>query len=166
MKSAFRIVSVFLIILISHYTSLCQTYKFYQTKNIHNQLRLNIKTGEVYQIQDDGQTYLVHPATTPDNQNPDRYILQKTENIWTYILLDQYSGKLWQCQFSVKGLEYISSWEINTVPLSYSESKKFSIEPMISMFQFHLYNEDTGEIYQFQWSTKEGNEYRWIKKIK
>ena len=45
-----------------------QTYKLYQTDNIHNQLKLNTKTGQVYQIQDDGQTFLVREAETPNNE--------------------------------------------------------------------------------------------------
>jgi hypothetical protein len=31
------------------------------------------------------------------------------------------------------------------------------------MFQYYLLNEETGEMWQFQWSTK-GDEYRWIEK--
>lgn len=34
-----------------------QTYKMYQTRNYHNQLRLNTATGEVLQVQDDGQSW-------------------------------------------------------------------------------------------------------------
>ena len=141
-----------------------QTYKLYQTDNINNQLKLNTKTGEVYQVQNDGQTILVHYDTTPDNEKPNRYILYKTKNMWTYILLDKFSGKLWQCQFSVKGTEYISSWKINPYELSSSQSNKFTIQPMTSMFQFYLINDETGEMWQFQWSTK-GDEYRWIEKM-
>jgi hypothetical protein len=141
-----------------------QTYKLYKTDNIHNQLRLNTATGEVYQIQNDGQKFLVHEATTPNNEKPNRYALYKTENMWTYILLDKFSGKLWQCQYSVGGIEYISSWIINPNELSSSQSNKFTIQPMTSMFQFYLINDETGDMWQFQWST-EGDEYRWIKKI-
>jgi hypothetical protein len=140
-----------------------QTYKLYETQNIHNQLKLNTKTGEVYQVQDDGQTFLVTEAKTPDNDKENKYTLQKTENIWTFIMLDQFSGKLWQCQFSVKGAEYRGSWEINPNELSLSQAKKFSIQPLTSMYQFYLINDDTGELWKFQWGTK-GAEYRWIKK--
>ena len=35
--------------------SYAQVYKMYSTRNYHNQLRLNTMTGEVQQIQDDGQ---------------------------------------------------------------------------------------------------------------
>ena len=74
-----------------------QTYKLYQTDNIHNQLRLNTKTGEVYQIQTDGQKFIVQYGLTIQNAVENRYSLHKTENIWTYILLDTFTGKLWQC---------------------------------------------------------------------
>lgn len=155
------IITLLLLLNLKAYT---QTYKFYQTDNIHNQLRLNSKTGEVNQIQSDGQTFLVHAGTTLENEKPNRYILHKTKNMWTYILLDQVTGKLWQCQYSVKGTEYISSWKINTIELSNSEKNVFSIQPRTSMYQFYLTNDETGEMWQFQWSTK-GDEYRWIKKV-
>ncbi|MCJ7448878.1 MAG: hypothetical protein MUO72_14425 [Bacteroidales bacterium] len=141
-----------------------QTYKFYQTKNIHNQLRLDTKTGEVFQIQSDGQKFLVHAATSPLNLKLGRYILHTTENMWTYILLDTFTGKLWQCQYSVEGPEYILSVEINPDVLSTSENSKFTIKPMASMFQFYLINEETGDMWKFQWST-EGDDYRWIERF-
>jgi len=142
-----------------------QTYKFYQTDNINNQLKLNTKTGEVYQIQNDGQAFLVHDAATPNNDKPNRYSLYKTNNIWTYILLDKFSGKLWQCQYSVKGTEYITSWVINPDELSSSETNKFTIQPMTSMYQFYLTNDETGDMWEFQWSNQTDNSYRWIKKM-
>ena len=141
-----------------------QTYKFYQTENIHNQLRLDTKTGEVFQIQSDGQKFLVHTATSLLNLKPGRYILNKTKNMWTYILLDTFTGKLWQCQYSVEGPEYIFSVEINPDVLSTSENSKFIIQPLVSVFQFYLINEETGDMWKFQWSTK-GDDYRWIEKF-
>lgn len=141
-----------------------QTYQFYQTDNIHNQLRLNTKTGEVYQIQSDNQRFLIHEAPTPEDSKPNRYELFSTENMWTYILLDTFSGKLWQCQFSVKGPEYMFSIEINPDALSTTEKSKFTIQPLTSMYQYYLINEDNGEMWKFQWTTK-GDEYRWIEKF-
>ena len=140
-----------------------QTYKLYQTDNIHNQLKLNTKSGEVVQVQSDGQTFLVHEETTPLNDKPNRYDLFKTQNMWTYILLDKFSGKLWQCQYSVKGIEYITSVAINDIALSNTETNKFTIKPMTSMFQYYLLDEETGNMWKFQWSTK-GGDYIWIEK--
>lgn len=141
-----------------------QSYKFYQTDNINNQLKLNTKTGEVTQVQSDGQTFLVHEETTPLNDKPNRYALYKTQNMWTYILLDKFSGKLWQCQYSVKGVEYIASWVINDIALSFTETNKFTIKPMTSMYQYYLIDDETGDMWKFQWSTK-GSDYIWIEKI-
>jgi hypothetical protein len=141
-----------------------QNYKFYQTENIYNQLKLNTKTGEVFQVQDVGQTFIVNAALTVENEIPNRYALFKTENMWTFILLDQFTGKLWQCQYSVKGPDYRNTWGINTLSLSYSRRSKFSIEPLISMFQYYLINDETGERWKFQWSSQ-GDEYRWIQKL-
>lgn len=140
-----------------------QTYKLYQTDNIHNQLKLNTKSGKVVQVQSDGQTFLVHEETTPLNDKPNRYELFKTQNMWTYILLDKFSGKLWQCQYSVKGVEYITSVAINDIALSNTETNKFTIKPMTSMFQYYLIDEETGNMWKFQWSTK-GGDYIWIEK--
>lgn len=78
--------------------------------------------------------------------------------------LDRFTGKLWQCQYSVKGDDHRDIWVINSTALSYTENCKFTIEPLVSMFQFYLVNEDTGELWKFQWSTK-GDDYRWIQKL-
>lgn len=153
-----------MIVVLTTMTAWAQTYKFYQTDNIHNQLRLNTKTGEVSQIQDDGQTFLVHPSTTLDNEIPNKYELYKTENMWTYILLDIFTGKLWQCQYSVKGNEYRSSWAINLIDLSSSTKSRFTIQPLASMYQYYLIDEETGEMWKFQWTT-DGENYRWIVKF-
>jgi len=84
--------------------------------------------------------------------------------MWTNILLDTFTGKLWQCQYSVEGSEYIFSVVINPDVLSTSENSKFTIQPLTSMFQFYLINEETGDMWKFQWSTK-GDEYRWIERF-
>ena len=140
-----------------------QNFRLYQSDNIHNQLRLDTRSGEVYQVQDDGQKFLVRPATTSTGKAAGRYALYKTQNVWTYILLDTFSGKLWQCQFSVQGDDYRSSWPINSDALVDSTESRFRVEPLTSMFQFYLVDDDTGDIWKFQWSNK-GDEYRWIEK--
>lgn len=142
-----------------------QTFEFFQTQNYHNQLRLNTLTGEVYQVQDDGGSWLVNSAITPESSKPYRYWLYPTQNMWTFILIDLFTGKLWQTQYSIKGDDYRYSVPINSNALSYSEHAKFEIKPMMSMYQFYLINKDTGEMWKFQWSTKSEDGYRWIEKI-
>lgn len=141
-----------------------QPYKLYQTENIHNQLKLDTRTGGVFQIQSDGQKFLVNEGLTPDSKIGNRWSLHKTKNLWTFILLDEFSGKIYQIQFSIEGDEYRGIWVINPNSLSLSNTNKFSIKPMVSMFQFYLINSEDGEMWKFQWSTK-GDDYRWIEKM-
>ena len=200
-----------------------QTYKFYSTKNIHNQLRLNTKTGEVQQVQDDGQAWNINYAVEYYGEKENRFCLTETQNMWNFILLDTYTGKTWQVQFSTKGEEYMFAEPINAYSLAYpSESSVwtnrfkifptknmwnfilldsyngrlwqvqystenfdnlmcipinntaliddvsyslFTIQPLTSMYQYYLINEQNGDMWKFQWSTK-GDDYRWIEKFR
>lgn len=142
-----------------------QTYEFFQTKNYHNQLRLNTKTGEIYQVQDDGGSWIICSHVTPSSTIPYRYWLYPTRNMWTWILVDLFTGKIWQCQYSVESSGGQFAIPINSQILSYTEYSKFEVKPMVSMYQFYLVNRDTGEMWQFQWSTDSDDNYRWIKKI-
>ena len=87
--------------------SYAQTYKMYSTRNYHNQLRLNTMTGEVQQIQDDGQSWEICSAREASGDKVGRFCLYETQNMWTFIMLDTYTGKNWQVQFSVKGEDYM-----------------------------------------------------------
>lgn len=65
-----------------------QTYKMYQTRNYHNQLRLNTATGEVLQVQDDGQSWKICDAVEDGGEIDNRFCLYETQNMWTFIMLD------------------------------------------------------------------------------
>ena len=142
-----------------------QAYKMYETQNIHNQLRLNTKTGTVEQIQDDGQKWIIVQSIEANGSITNRFELFETRNMWTFILLDTFDGRIWQVQYSTKSVEEMLYIPINSTPLVSSKSKRtFTIQPLTSMYQYYLLNEDNGEIWKFQWSTK-GAEYRWIEKM-
>ena len=64
-----------------------QTYRLYQTKNYHNQLRLNTVTGSVEQIQDDGQRWTIVYDIEPNGEYTNRFQLFETKNMWTFIEL-------------------------------------------------------------------------------
>ncbi len=53
-KAILFLVSMFITIV--SFAQSNSVYKMYRTQNYHNQLRLNTMTGEVLQIQDDGQS--------------------------------------------------------------------------------------------------------------
>ena len=114
-----------------------QKYQMYQTQNYHNQLRLNTVTGEVAQIQDDGQMWVFVDDIEPDGKYTNRFRLYETKNMWTFIELDTFTGRLWQVQFSVKGEDYMFALPINPYILTIPKGKSvFSIQPMTSMFQY------------------------------
>ena len=48
---------------------------------------------------------------------------------------------------------------MNSIELSTFESSELTIEPLASMFQYYLINEETGDMWKFQWATK-GDDYR------
>ena len=97
-------------------------YKMYRTQNYHNQLRLNTMTGEVLQIQDDGQSWTICTAREVSGEKESRFCLYDTQNMWTFIMLDTYTGKNWQVQFSVKGEDYMFAAPINIFSLAYPET--------------------------------------------
>ena len=198
-----------------------QTYKFYKTQNYHNQLRLNTATGEVKQVQDDGQSWTICPGIDNTLSSPNRFNLNETQNMWNFIMLDSYTGKTWQVQFSVEGEDYMfyipinsfslayplinENWEnrfqlfetqnmwnfilldsytgrlwqvqysskdldnLMCIPINDVELAKYSrpvcyIQPLTSMYQYYLVDGNTGGLWKFQWSTK-GDDYRWIEKM-
>ena len=200
---------------------LAQTYKMYQTQNYHNQLRLNTATGEVLQVQDDGQSWTICSEMEVWGKEVNRFCLYETQNMWTFIMLDTFTGKNWQVQFSTKGTSYMFARSINNRPMAYPSSSDrwqgrfkmfatknmwnfimldsytgrlwqvqydtksldslicvsineevlesgdrsiFSIQPMTSMYQYYLISNKSGAMWKFQWTTK-GPDYRWIKRV-
>lgn len=91
-----------------------------------------------------------------------KYRLFKTENVFTFLLLDTSSGKVWQAQFSIdeKNAARIMV-PINDRPLGLagetSHVGRFTLYPTSNMYNFMLLDQDTGRLFQCQWSLK-GNQ--------
>ena len=140
--------------------SYAQTYKMYSTRNYHNQLRLNTMTGEVQQIQDDGQSWEICSAREASGDKVGRFCLYETQNMWTFIMLDTYTGKNWQVQFSVKGEDYMFAAPINIFSLAYPEttsnwSNRFQMFRTQNMWTFILLDSYNGRLWQVQYSTQD-----------
>ena len=131
---------------------------------IDNQLQLNTVTGEITQIQDDGQRWTICSGIEVSGKEG-RFALYPTRNMWNFILLDSYTGRTWQLQYTVDKDSIRGLFIINEEELANANDKNlFYISPLTSMYQFCLTNDTTGEMWKFQWNTK-GNDYRWIEKI-
>ena len=84
-------------------------YRLFPTQNIWNFIKLNTRNGLMWQVQFDikennrFQNILnLSPLVTEKEEKNGRFTLYPTQNIYTFILLDQLNGKTWQVQWSAE----------------------------------------------------------------
>ena len=83
-------------------------YKLYPTKNMWTFLKLDTRTGKIWQVQYSTQGYEYRFQTILNNYDlsyetntkPNRFELYPTENTYNFILLDKKDGRVWQVQWS------------------------------------------------------------------
>ena len=89
-------------------------YKLFPTTNMWIFLKLDTSKGLVrmvqYSMEDKNRleapiNYL--PLASGDDAIPGRFNLYATQNMWTFILLDEVDGRTWQVQWSLDGKEGI-----------------------------------------------------------
>jgi len=83
------------------------TYRLFPTQNIWTFIKLNTRNGQIWQIQfgmekENRVVINLHaePLVSKDKEVNDRFTLYPTQNMYTFILLDQIDGKTWQMQWS------------------------------------------------------------------
>lgn len=82
-------------------------YKLFKTRNMWTFLKLDTQTGMIWQVQFSTkgdeyryQTELSLVDLVNDlNRFDGRFTLYQTENIYNFVLLDQYDGRAWQVQW-------------------------------------------------------------------
>ena len=88
------------------------TFRVFRTQNIFTLLKLDTRTGQVWQLQwslDANNRFTVpinETALLPKqvtNFKPGRFTLTPTANIYTFILLDEEDGRTWQIQWGDEG---------------------------------------------------------------
>ncbi len=84
-------------------------YRLFPTENMWTFIKLNTRNGKMWQVQYDiegdnrFETYLnLVPLVSKEKEVTGRFILYSTQNIYTFILLDQLDGKMWQVQWSIE----------------------------------------------------------------
>ena len=82
-------------------------YKLFPTENMWTFIKLNTRNGKMWQVQYDVEgdnrleTFLnVLPLVKEKDEVNGRFTLYPTQNMYTFILLDQINGKVWQTQWS------------------------------------------------------------------
>ncbi|MFO7851904.1 MAG: hypothetical protein R6X28_05525 [Bacteroidales bacterium] len=87
-------------------------YRLFPTENMWTFIKLNTRNGQMWQVQYDVggdnrfETYLNFvPLVPKEKEENGRFMLYSTQNIYTFILLDQIDGKMWQVQWSIESEE-------------------------------------------------------------
>lgn len=82
-------------------------YKLYPTENIYTFLKLDTRDGTIAQVQwgeDESYRFEVplnlFPLVSEEEQVVNRFALYPTQNMYTFLLLDQINGKTRQVQWS------------------------------------------------------------------
>lgn len=84
-------------------------FRLFKTENIWTQLLLDTRNGRVWQVtfsvsKDSESVRLpinLEPLAETATSKDGRFTLYPTENVWTFLLLDQGNGNVWQCQYSM-----------------------------------------------------------------
>ncbi|MEP6794673.1 MAG: hypothetical protein ABJB16_10135 [Saprospiraceae bacterium] len=84
-------------------------YRLFPTQNMWTFIKLNTRNGQMWQVQfamEDENRFITNlslEALAPrDKEVNDRFTLYSTQNIYTFILIDQLDGKTWQVQWSTE----------------------------------------------------------------
>lgn len=102
------------------------------------------------------------PAKITDNTNDPQavYKLYPTENMWTFLKLNTANGKIWQVQYSVKGVDYRYETTLNMIPYAVGEKAKpgrFTLYPTDNLWTFLMLDQIDGTVYQVQWAQEPEN---------
>ncbi len=84
-------------------------YRLFPTQNMWTFIKLNTRNGQMWQVQFDVEgdnrleTFLnIASLVSKEKEANGRFMLYSTQNIYTFILLDQLDGKMWQVQWSIE----------------------------------------------------------------
>jgi hypothetical protein len=93
-----------------------------------------------------------------------RFRLFRTDNMWSYLLLDTSNGRLWHISFTTdnnKGARLKIPINNDTlVTITSAVNGRFTLYPTDNMWNFLLLDQDDGRVWQCQFSMKAEAEYR------
>jgi hypothetical protein len=89
-----------------------------------------------------------------------RFSLVPTQNVWTFLLLDTKTGRIWQVQYAISDSAFAGRLLVNDVALAPAGSARvgrFTLRETQNIFNFLLLDQDDGRVWQVQWSNVDGN---------
>lgn len=101
-------------------------------------------------------------------ENFSKFEIYSTQNMYNFLRLDHYTGKIDVIQYSVKNIKHsfisiLSSVDLRKKGDQYS-SNRFKLHKTTNMYNFLLLDTITGRIWRTQWSIK-GKSYNYIEEI-
>ena len=93
--------------------------------------------------------------TAPQQRIDVRYRIFDTDNMWTKLLLDSRTGRIWQIAFSVEKEGVRLKLPVNKTPLVNEKDVKdgrFTLYPTDNMWTFILVDQENGNVYQISFS--------------
>ncbi len=85
------------------------------------------------------------------------YKLYKTENMWTFLELETFTGRIWQVQYTVNDSHDRMKTSLNVSDLTVDDGNayagRFELYPTPNIYNFILLDTSTGRTWQVQWST-------------
>ena len=87
------------------------------------------------------------------------YRLFPTQNMWTFIKLNTRNGQLWQVQWSTEtDKRFVSNLSlISLVDTDKEVNDRFTLYPTTNIYNFILFDQLDGRMWQVQWSTETKN---------
>ena len=97
-----------------------QNYEIYPTQNMWTFLKLDTRNGliNIVQYSVKGDEYRFETVLNPNvlvdvgNERQGRFILQSTQNLYNFILMDTINGNVWQVQWGTEPKSY-GMWKIS-----------------------------------------------------
>jgi hypothetical protein len=90
-------------------TIMAVPFRLFPTQNMWNFIKLDTRNGKMWQVQysmkkdSRFETHLnLRSLVHKEKEVINRFTLYSTQNIYTFILLDQIDGKAWQVQWSIE----------------------------------------------------------------
>jgi len=99
--------------------------------------------------------------TDPPQRIDVPFRLFKTQNIWTYLLLDTRNGRIWQVNYSIDSNVASVKIPINDTALVAGEKEvgRFTLYPTHNMWTFLLLDQETGNVWQCQFSIDDNHRF-------
>jgi hypothetical protein len=100
----------------------------------------------------------VVPLNAVAEQSNSRFRLFATQNVWTFLLLDSSTGRVWQLQYALSDTVFAGRLALNDsvlVPVASERPGRFSLRETQNVYNFLLLDQYDGRVWQLQWSMEE-----------